>query len=326
MQRMNRIDRRLNPRDLQLFVAVAEQGNISKAADSLAASRPVISRTIANLERTLGVPLFDRSPHGVVPTLYGRALHKLAVTVFDDVRQGMQEIEFLANPTAGEVRIGCTEAMIAGLVPTAIDRLLQRYPRFVFHMELGHHDFLQLQLLRERKCDLVVARQLASQPDMDSEVLFHDQPFVWVSPNSKWLGRRKIGLAEFVNEPWILSPFDVRPGAPLAEAFRAAGLPVPTPRMTTNSFALRNTLMATGHYLTLIPRSMLEFGPKPSPINVLPIVLPPWKSPIAIVTLKNRTLSPVAQLLIDGIRELAGSLAKPKRPRIARTGRAIPRK
>src|SRR5215475_2788128 len=213
MQWTHRIDRRLNPRDLHIFTVVAEHGNISKAADSLAASRPVISRTIANLERTLGVPLFDRSPHGVVPTLYGRALHKLAVTVFDDVRQAMQEIEFLANPSTGEVRIGCTEAIITGLVPAAIEQLSQRYPRFVFHMELGHHDVLQLQLLRERKCDLVVARQLAGQPDdMDSEVLFHDQPFIWVSPNSKWLGRRKIELADFVNEPWILSPFDVRPG------------------------------------------------------------------------------------------------------------------
>src|SRR5262245_25932428 len=132
MQWTHRIDRRLNPRDLHIFRVVAEHGNISKAADSLATSRPVISRTIADLERTLGVPLFDRSPQGVEPTLYGRALRKLAVTVFDDLRQGIQEIEFLANPTAGEVRIGCSESMTAGLVSAAISRLSQRYPKFIF--------------------------------------------------------------------------------------------------------------------------------------------------------------------------------------------------
>src|ERR1700730_13581504 len=59
----------------------------------------------------------------------------------------------------------------------------------------------------------------SSQPDMDAEVLFHEQPFVWVGPHSKWLGRRKIGLAELVDEPWILTSFDIQPGAPVFEAF-----------------------------------------------------------------------------------------------------------
>src|SRR5206468_667170 len=104
MASMDSIHRRLNPRDLHVFKAVAEHGNISKAAGSLAISRPVISRTVAGLEHTLGVPLFDRSPQGVEPTLYGRALYKLAITLFDDLRRGVREIEFLADPTAGELR------------------------------------------------------------------------------------------------------------------------------------------------------------------------------------------------------------------------------
>src|SRR6266702_7904925 len=103
----DRIGRRLKPRDLHIFMAVAEDGNMAKAAERLAISRPVISRTIAGLERTLGVPLFDRGPQGVEPTLYGHALRKLAVTVFDDMRRGIQEIEFLADPTSGELRLGC---------------------------------------------------------------------------------------------------------------------------------------------------------------------------------------------------------------------------
>jgi DNA-binding transcriptional LysR family regulator len=107
MASMDSIHRQLSPRDLHVFKTVAEHGNISKAADSLALSRPVISRTIAGLEHRLGVPLFDRSPQGVEATLYGRALHKLAITVFDDLRHGMQEIKFLADPTVGELRLGC---------------------------------------------------------------------------------------------------------------------------------------------------------------------------------------------------------------------------
>jgi DNA-binding transcriptional LysR family regulator len=323
MQRTHRTDRRLNPRDLRLFTAVAEHGNISKAADSLAISRPVISRTIANLERTLGVPLFDRSQQGVEPTLYGRALRKLAITVFDDLHQGLQEIEFLADPTAGEVRVGSNESMTGGLVAAAIARLSRQSPKLVFHMELGTSDELQLQTLRERRCELVVARPtMTPQPDMDVEPLFREQSFIWVSPRNKFLGRRKIAIAELAAEPWILTTFDVQPGAPVFEAFRAVGLPSPHASITSISFALRHSIMTMGPFLTLIPGSMLEFGPKPTPIKVLPVVLPRWRQPIAIITLKNRTLSPVAQLLIDCIRELAAPLAKRETRGVARAAQA----
>src|SRR5215470_15796577 len=105
MQWSDRIGRRLKPRDLHVFMAVAEHGNMAKAADSLAISRPVVSKTIAGLEHTLGVPLFDRSPQGVEPTLYGRALLKRSVAIFDDLRQSVREIEFLADPSTGELRI-----------------------------------------------------------------------------------------------------------------------------------------------------------------------------------------------------------------------------
>jgi DNA-binding transcriptional LysR family regulator len=119
---------------------------------------------------------------------------KLAVTVFDDLHQGMQEIEFLADPTAGELRVGCNEAMTAGLVTAAIGRLSLRYPKLIFHMELGNSDVLQTQALRERKCELVVARSIGPQPDMEAEVLFHEQSFIWVARAANGSGAARSGL------------------------------------------------------------------------------------------------------------------------------------
>src|SRR5919106_4198542 len=100
MQWSDRIGRRLKPRDLHVFVAVAERGNMAKAAEQLAVSRPVVSRTIADLERALGVRLLDRTSQGVVPTLYGRALFKRSLALFEELRQSVREIEFLADPSA----------------------------------------------------------------------------------------------------------------------------------------------------------------------------------------------------------------------------------
>src|ERR1700693_533165 len=98
----DRIGRRLNPHDLHIFMAVVEQGNMARAADSRAISSPVLSLAIAGLEKALGVRLPDRSPQGVEPTLYGRALLKRSVAVFDELKQSVRDIEGLGAPKCGE--------------------------------------------------------------------------------------------------------------------------------------------------------------------------------------------------------------------------------
>ena len=308
----DRIGRRLKPRDLHIFMAVAEDGNMAKAAERLAVSRPVVSKTIADLEHTLGVPLFDRNPQGVELTLYGRALSKRSVAIFDELRQSVKEIEFLADPTAGELRLGSNETMTAGLVSAVIDRLSRRHPQLAFHLEVGTLPTLQSHFLRERKCELVVARPWVATPelDMDMEPLFHEELVVAAGPRSKWVGRRKIALADLVDEPWILSQGEVQRGSPVFKAFQAIGSCIPRATVSCGSLNLRNTLLPTGRFLTVVPRSVLHFSPQRALFKVLPIELPRWHLPVSIMTLKNRTLSPMAQLFIDCVREAAKPLAK----------------
>jgi DNA-binding transcriptional LysR family regulator len=311
MEWTDRIGRRLKPRDLHVFMAVAECGNMAKAADGLAISRPVVSKTIADLERTLGVHLFDRSPQGVELTLYGRALLRRSVAVFDELRQSVEEIEFLSDASAGELRVGCPETMIAGFVPAIIDHLAVQHPKVVFTTEVGSIDHLQFHSLRDRKCQLVIGRVLSptiDAPDIDAETLFYEQVFVVVSRDSVWARRRKISLGQMLDAPWILTQFEMEPGAPMAEAFHNIGGPRTT--IWSGSLNFRNNLLATGRYVTVMPQSVLRFGPQRTWFKVLPIDLPRWRLPVSIMTLKNRTLSPVAQLFIERARELARSLAK----------------
>src|SRR5262249_45449644 len=130
----HRIMQRLKLRDVHVLMAVAECRSVGKGAAQLAVSQPAISKAIAGMERTLGVPLLDRDPQGVEPTIYGRALLKWANAFLDDLRQGVREIEFLADPAAGEVRVGTNEAMVAGLGPAVIYRLSRQYPRLSFNV------------------------------------------------------------------------------------------------------------------------------------------------------------------------------------------------
>src|SRR5689334_1139314 len=154
----DRIGRRIRLRDLHILLAVAERGGMAKASAHLAISHPVVSKTITDLERTLGVRLFDRSSHGVELTDYGRALLECGISVFDEMRQGLKRIELLADPTSGELRVGCPEITMAGLMPAIVERFSRQYPGIRLNVVLANIAMLQFQELRERKVDLLIGR------------------------------------------------------------------------------------------------------------------------------------------------------------------------
>jgi DNA-binding transcriptional LysR family regulator len=316
VQWTDRIGRRLKLRDLHILMAVAQSGSMVKAARSLAISQPVVSKAISDLEHTLGVRLLDRGPHGVEPTMYGRALIESGIAVFDDLRQGVKRIEFLADPTAGELRIGCGEVFVAGLLPAIIERLRRRYPRIVCYIDQAATsvtpDFREL---RERRVDLVLGRISApfTEDDIDAEVLFHEHVHVVAGKRSKWARRRKIELAELVGEPWLLVPPNTDSSAMVEEAFAARGLKMPQPCIVSYSVHLRNSLLPTGRYLAYLPESFMQFGAMRSSFKVLPVDFPVTPRPVGIVTLRDRTLNPAAQLFIGCAREVVKPLAKKSR-------------
>jgi len=304
---------RLKLRDLRLLLAVIDRGSMAKAAAHLNLTQSGVSKAIADIEHTLDVRLFDRTTRGVEPTLYGRALHKWGNAVFDDLRQGIKEIEYLTDPTTGELRIGCSEAMTAGFVSAVIDRLTQRYPQLILHVTQDEPARLQDVYLRERKIELAVGRIQSpfADEDMEAEILFKEPAQVVAGVENKWVRRRKIELAELVDEPWSLPPVESPGGSQLERAFRASGLNYP-PRSAVVAFShqLHVSLVTTGRYLGVLPGAMLQFCGKRLSLKVLPVELPiqPRMRPVGIVTLKNKTLSPVAQRFIDCAREVAKPL------------------
>lgn len=310
MEWADRIGRRVKLRDLHILLAVVQAESMGKAAADLAVSQPAVSKAIADLEYALGVRLLDRSRQGVEPTAYGRTLLKWGVAAFDDLRQGVKELEFLADPGAGELRIGCTEPLAAGFVATVIDRISKRNPRAVFDVVPADRVALLNRELRQRKVDLVVTatQGLDLGGDTDVTVLFDDVHVVMAGARSKWLRQRKIALADLMNEPWVLPPPDSLAGLSIAEAFRASGLEPPRAQVVSYSVPLICHLLATGRYLTLFPISMLHLG-KYLPLKSLPIKSPRDHRPIGIITLKNRTLGPLAQRFIDCAHDAAKSLA-----------------
>jgi DNA-binding transcriptional LysR family regulator len=303
-----RLKRRLRLRDLDTLVAVAQCGSMAKAAGVLSISQPAVSKAISEMEHVLGVKLFDRVAKGVEPTRYGRALLKWVNAVFDDLRQGVKEIEFLADPTAGELRIGASEPQQGGFIPAVIDRVTRRYPRISIEVTPISQWTAQLRELRARNVDLQIGRlmQAKEENDLHAEILFNDHAFVVASPQHRVARRRKLELADLVNELWSLPPVATTvAGQMIAEAFRKQGLDLPKGSIFTPSIQVHCGLLATGRYLAVFPGSLLQFGLQHMPLKVLPVRWPITPSPVGVTVLRHRALSALAQLFIEHAREVA---------------------
>ena len=105
MEWESRLGRRLRVRDLYILSTVMKSGSMGKAARQLAMSQPAVSEAIPNLESLLGVRLLDRDTRGIEPTIYAQAILKRSVAIFDELKQTVHDVQFLADPTKGELRI-----------------------------------------------------------------------------------------------------------------------------------------------------------------------------------------------------------------------------
>jgi DNA-binding transcriptional LysR family regulator len=257
-----RLRRRLKLRDLDTLMVVARTQSMAKAAIELSMSQPAVSKAIADMEHTLGVCLLDRTSQGVEPTLYGHVVLKWANAIFDDLRQSVKEIEFVADPTAGELRIGVPEPLVAGLLPAIMEQLEQKYPRISFQITQALSPQLPKEL-RNRTVDLLLTRvELPLQDaDLEAEILFNEPVFVAAALTNPWCARRgPIRLCELMEEPWSLPRPDSMGGTIVAEIFRASGLEPPRARVSGNSIQMHMALLATGRYMTVFPRSVICFA------------------------------------------------------------------
>src|SRR5690349_4916191 len=304
-----RTKRRLKLRDLDILVTLIDAGSMGKAASRLNVSQPAVSKAIAELESALGVRLVDRGRRGIVPTPYGLALQKRSVAIFNDLRQSVQDIEFLSDPTTGEIRIGTTDPVSVALVSPCIDRLSRKHPRMSFHVVPGDTAALYREVM-ERNVELAICRMIGPLPDdLAAEVLFHDTLAVLTSARNPLTRRRKLTLAELVNEPWVQLPTDSLFGSMVAEVFRANGYEPPRPTVVTHSEYLKNDFLAKGRFLTVLPSFMLKVPGWRPQLRALPIPLPSTRAPIGLITLKGRMLTPLAQLFIETIRAIARPMA-----------------
>ncbi len=230
--------------------------------------------------------------------------------IFDDLRETIRTVEFLADPTSGQVRIGGNPFLATTFVAAAIDRLSRRYPRVVTHVITGnvrtlHHE------LAERRVDLLISRRFGPITDdgVQFERLFDDSYSVVVSSEHALARRRRVDLAELMTQRWVLPPPDGPLGSVAREAFRASGLDYPHTAVIGPA-EVRVGLLSSGRFISILPTSGLKFAAQRTALKVVPVEYPFRAIEVGVATLRNRPVSPVAQLFIDRCRELVSPLVK----------------
>ena len=306
----DRIGRRLKLRDLHVLLTVAELGSMGKAAERLGVSQPLVSKAIADIEHAVGVRLLDRTLHGVETTHYGRVLLRSGLGAFDELRQCIKDITFLTDPMVGEVRVGCPEAVSAGLLSAVIDRFSRQFPRVGVNVTAADNMSREFRQLRDREVDFLLGR--VSEPfredDLIAEILYHDRMFIVAGRESEWGRRRRIKLSELSRAKWILPPsmFD----SIYSDLFKPCGLPLPNISVRGYSTHQMINLLASGHFVSAMSGSMLRFNADRRSLKLLPIDAATQAWPVAMVTLKYRSINPIVQSFMQCVRDVAKPLTK----------------
>jgi DNA-binding transcriptional LysR family regulator len=308
----DRIGRRLRLKDLHTLQTIAEVGSMAKASNRLALSQPAISKAVADMERTIGAALLDRSSRGVELTECGSLLVERTRAVFDEIRQGVADIVQASDPTRGIVRIGTTEP-VSAVVSEIIGHLVRIHPRISYHVVVSDKDALE-RALRERTLDVALTRWAPSPiaDDMATEVLFRT-PLAVMAERRHPLFRqkRKLRLADLMREQWTLSPPDSFLGRAVVDLFRRHKLPLPPTVVTTISIYMRLNLLASGRFVTMLPMQILRHRSNSAWLRALNVDLGETSAPITSVTLKRRRAAGAVKLFQQASRDVCKAMVGP---------------
>jgi len=304
----DRIGRRLRLKDLHTLQTVAESGSMAKAAEQLALSQPAISKAIAEMEGVLGASLLNRGARGVELTECGQLLVERSRVIFDEMRQGVSDIQSLSDPAQGLIKIGTTEALTV-VVSQIITQLTRKYPRISFDVTVSDGPSLVRQLQR-RELDVVLTRWLSTGDNegLAIEALFKSPLAVMVGRRHR-LARKSVNLADLMEEQWTLSPPDALFGRLVTDLFRRRKLEPPRNVVATLSTTMKLSLLADGKFLSILPVAMLRHPLSSAWLRALNIDLSETADPITSITLKRRQSGGAIRLFQEMSRSVCRGIA-----------------
>jgi DNA-binding transcriptional LysR family regulator len=308
-------------RQLHHFLAVIELGSLRRAATELGISEPALSKSLQQLEQSLGVPLLDRGPRGMAPTVYGESLVAHARIVRNELEQAVLDLGEMQGLARGLVRIGTGPTSAVAELPRALGRFHDLYPEIRTIIREGLlSDLMPAILQGELDFGILIVTGEPIDADLVQEVLAENALGVVARADHPLAGKREITPQMLGDLPWLLPPRPDQIRALFEKVWEGTGLPPLTLLAETASVLFQLSCLRETGAIAYLPLSLIE----PFSREFVQLDVPGFelKRQLGIVRRARTTLSPAARILIRELQAAARALARKRLPRHAEAANA----
>ena len=297
---------RLKTRQLLLLVALAEEGNIHRAAQVLNMTQPAASKLLKDLEDVLDVSLFDRLPRGMRPTWYGETMIRHARVALSSLNQAHDELQAAKSGQLGQVSVGAITSPALMLLPDAVARVKQEYPNLHVSVQIETSDVL-MERLSQNKIDILVSRLFAQhdKTDLRYEVITDEPVCAVARPGHPLMRKVRLALRDVVDSAWIVPPVGSILRHRFDLLFQEDGLHVPVNVIETGALLFTTKMLQQSDMISVLASDVARYYAEHGVISILPMTLPCQMDSFGIITRRDRLLSPAANVMLRAIKTSA---------------------
>ena len=242
---------RISLRHFRFFVAVAESGQVSKAAAALFTSQPAVTEAIKTLETDIGVKLFNRSPRGVTLTYEGAIFLQHAQSVLAAAADAMLAPQQVRHDMTGEFTLACTHTVAGYFVTPLLTRFRRIFPSIKINLVERDRPEIERRIV-SGEVDIAVCllSPLQNLDQLETELLVSSKRRLWLPANHPLLERKRVTLRDIQSEPYVMLTIDDAEKT-TRSYFERAGLQ-PNVIFRTSSMEAIRSLVAEGYGITIL--------------------------------------------------------------------------
>jgi DNA-binding transcriptional LysR family regulator len=295
---------RLKTRQLLLLVALAEEGNIHRAAQVLSMTQPAASKLLKDLEEVLGVPLFERLPRGMSPTWYGETMIRHARMALASLNQAHDELTALKAGHFGQVGVGAITSPGLSLLPPAVALVKQEHPSLRISLDIDTSPVL-LERLEQGKLDIVVGRLFAEhdKSNLRYEPLTGEMVSAVTRPGHPMMGVSQLSLRDLHGAGWIVPPAGSVLRHRFDLMFQQEGLSPPINTIETSALLFMTRMLQQSDMVGVLATEVSNYYASHGLMAKLPIELPCHMDAFGLITRTDRLLSPGAKVLMKALKQ-----------------------
>jgi len=308
---------------LRDLVAIAEHGSLRAAARHLGMAQPTLTRSLSDLERELGAPLFERRSKGMAATALGQAFIRRSVAILNDVRHAKEEFEQLRGNATGSVAIGLSIVAHLRLLTKTLRPFRRSYPRVRLHIIEGFYPSLELGL-QDGSVDFYVGPDpdLNLPPGLHKEILLPGRRSVLARVGHPLV--KATSLKDLVDAEWITTSITTKAENEIGDLFERYGLPPPILALQCQSALTLLTCLANSDLLAMAPSQWMESAFANHILTTIRVREEITAPSIVVVKRSDVPLSPAAGHLLDLMKRAAGNLeASPQLPAAGRRAKKV---